>query len=88
VHGIHQLVGEVIVFIVRQIQVPAYPGSRANEASTVRSSDYPNAKWRKSSYSNDGGQGECVEVAGLPDRVAMRDSKDPAGPVLACTRAE
>jgi hypothetical protein len=28
------------------------------------------------------------EVADLPGRVAMRDSKDPAGPVLAFTHAE
>ena len=32
---------------------------------------------------------ECLrEVAALPGRVAMRDSKDPTGPVLAFTRAE
>jgi hypothetical protein len=36
--------------------------------------------WRKSSYS--GGQGNCVEVAPLPDSTAVRDSKDPEGPVL------
>jgi hypothetical protein len=37
--------------------------------------------WRKSSYSAD--QGDCVEVA-WPDRdVAVRDSKQPAGPTLA-----
>ncbi len=38
-------------------------------------------KWRKSSYSSN--EGECVEVAILPDDSrAVRDSKDPAGPVL------
>ena len=38
--------------------------------------------WRKSSYS--GGQGgNCVEVAARPaDQLAVRDSKDQAGPVL------
>lgn len=36
--------------------------------------------WFKSSYSN--GQGECVEVAISGERVAARDSKDPAGPAL------
>ena len=42
--------------------------------------------WRKSSYS--GGQGNCVEVAAnRPGVVAVRDSKDPAGPVL-CVSAE
>ncbi|MGH4018625.1 MAG: DUF397 domain-containing protein [Pseudonocardiaceae bacterium] len=59
-----------------------------SEASTVRSSDLPHATWHTSSRSNDGGNGNCVEVAGMPDWVAMRDSKDPAGPMLAVTRAE
>jgi hypothetical protein len=37
--------------------------------------------WHKSSYS--GGNNECVEVADLiASGVAVRDSKDPAGPVL------
>jgi hypothetical protein len=54
----------------------------------MRPSDLPHATWRKSSRSNGGGNGNCVEVAELPGRVALRDSKDPAGPVLACTRAE
>lgn len=40
------------------------------------------AMWRKSSYSGTGGA-ECLEVAALADRlIAMRDSKDPAGPML------
>ncbi|MEU6757586.1 DUF397 domain-containing protein [Streptomyces sp. NPDC046685] len=38
-------------------------------------------KWVKSSYS--GNNGNCVEVAVLPDGGrALRDSKDPSGPVL------
>ena len=40
------------------------------------------AHWRKSSYSGSEG-GECVEVADLGARVAVRDSKAPHGPVLA-----
>ncbi|MBT2210026.1 DUF397 domain-containing protein [Actinomadura sp. NEAU-AAG7] len=40
------------------------------------------AAWRTSSYSS-GGEGQCVEVAPLVGRlVAMRDSKDPDGPML------
>lgn len=38
------------------------------------------ADWRKSSHSGD--EGACVEMAVLPRAVAVRDSKDPAGPVL------
>ena len=40
--------------------------------------------WRKSSHSND--QGACVEVAAGDGWVAVRDSTDPAGPVLAFPR--
>jgi hypothetical protein len=55
----------------------------------VRSSDLSSATWRKSSRSVGGSdQTNCVEVAELPGRVAMRDSKNPAGPVLTFTHAE
>jgi Domain of unknown function (DUF397) len=47
--------------------------------------DLSTAKWRKSSRS--GGNG-CVEVAFVGDRVAVRDSKDPGGPVLVFTAHE
>jgi Domain of unknown function (DUF397) len=44
-----------------------------------------NLRWRKSSYSGNGG-GNCVEVASnLPDGVAVRDSKNPDA-TLACAR--
>ena len=39
------------------------------------------AVWRKSSYS--GKQGNCVELARLPDgNTALRNSRDPCGPAL------
>ncbi|MBL6275453.1 DUF397 domain-containing protein [Micromonospora fiedleri] len=45
--------------------------------------DLSDARWRKSTRSNSSG-GDCVEVAdNLVGVVAVRDSKDPAGPVLA-----
>ena len=44
-----------------------------------------NASWAKSSFSFS--NGNCVEVAELPGHsVAVRDSQDPAGPVLRFTR--
>lgn len=48
------------------------------------SHDLSNAAWRKSSRSTQ--SGECVEVAGLAGVVAVRDSKNPAGGVLAVDR--
>ncbi|MCX5121192.1 DUF397 domain-containing protein [Micromonospora sp. NBC_00362] len=45
--------------------------------------DLSNARWRKSTRSGASG-GNCVEVASnLPGVVAVRDSKDAAGPTLA-----
>ena len=38
--------------------------------------------WRKSSYSGNNG-GQCVEVGNAACVIAVRDSKDPQGPMLA-----
>ncbi len=45
-----------------------------NEGSCVQ------VGWRTSSYSAD--EGACVEVAPAPDRMLVRDSKNPHGPAL------
>lgn len=37
-------------------------------------------RWRKSSFSDS--DAACVELAHLPTRIVVRDSKDPHGPVL------
>lgn len=51
----------------------------------MTSRDLSRAVWRKSAHS---GGSNCVEVAGnLPAIVAVRDSKNPAGPALAFPRA-
>jgi len=48
--------------------------------------DTTNLRWRKSRFSSNG---NCVEVAELPyGGRALRDSKDPDGPVLKFTRPE
>jgi len=39
-----------------------------------------NLRWRKASASGQGAN--CVEAASLPGGAAVRDSKDPSGPVL------
>ena len=44
--------------------------------------DVTQAQWRTSSYSGTNGNG-CVEVAFLPDAVAVRDTKDRTRPALA-----
>lgn len=50
--------------------------------------DLSGAVWRKSSRSGDNG-GACVEVArNLHGAVAIRDSKNPGGPVLIVSRDE
>ncbi|MFC0862559.1 DUF397 domain-containing protein [Sphaerimonospora cavernae] len=49
--------------------------------------DLSRAEFRKSSFSGSGN--DCVEVArNLPGLVAVRDSKDRSGPVLAFTPSE
>lgn len=50
--------------------------------------DLSHATWRKSTRSNGNG-GACVEVAAnLPGVVAVRDSKNPYGPILILSKDE
>lgn len=46
--------------------------------------DLSGARWIKAARSNPTGD-NCVELAGLPGGIAVRDSKDPDGPVLRFT---
>jgi len=39
--------------------------------------DHPGSAWRKSTYSDVDGNGNCVEVALAPHSVSIRDSKSP-----------
>jgi len=52
------------------------------------SKDSNNLNWRKSSFSGGSG-GNCVEVTELTDGwIAVRNSKNPAGPEIVYTAAE
>lgn len=58
------------------------------ETADLTGSDLSGAIWKKSSLSGGSG-GNCVEVAGnLPGAVAVRDSKNPSGPILVFTAGE
>jgi hypothetical protein len=43
--------------------------------------------WRKSTYSSGGDGDTCVEIADLPTRIAVRDSKTPDRAILSFPRA-
>lgn len=57
-----------------------------NKKAELYDHDLSGAAWRKSSAS--GPENNCVEIADLPEGVAVRDSKEPAGHVLRFTAAE
>lgn len=42
--------------------------------------------WRKAQLSTN--NGSCVEISSIIGKIALRDSKDPSGPVLVYTPAE
>ncbi|WP_435179249.1 DUF397 domain-containing protein [Actinacidiphila sp. bgisy145] len=55
----------------------------------MHASGLDGAVWRKSSHSGgDSGGGQCVEFAELSATAAVRDSKDPQGPVLTFSTTE
>lgn len=49
-------------------------------------SEFSGLNWRKAQVSVNNGQ--CLELARAEDMIAIRDSKNPGGPVLKYTRAE
>ncbi|KAB2382787.1 DUF397 domain-containing protein [Actinomadura montaniterrae] len=49
--------------------------------------DLSKAVWRKATRSTAEGD-NCVEVAGVPNVVALRDSKDPNGPKIIVSRSD
>ncbi|MET7615700.1 DUF397 domain-containing protein [Streptomyces sp. NPDC005408] len=61
-----------------------YSGGDGGEDCVEVAYDFTGAAaWRKSTHSGGDGGESCVEVAdGFPGVVPVRDSKNPAGPVL------
>lgn len=59
---------------------------RKSSFSGDAGSDCVEVAWRKSSFSG-GGNSDCVEVAFGQVSVAVRDSKNPTGPVLSLPEA-
>ncbi len=62
-----------------------YPALIQRERRTRLKADFESADWRKSTFS---GGGNCVEVASVDGRIAVRDSKDRLGPILTFSSAE
>ncbi|MFG2020903.1 DUF397 domain-containing protein [Actinomadura geliboluensis] len=60
--------------------------SASNGGDCVELASIPDTHWRKSTYTTSNG-GNCVELAAVTGAIAVRDSKDPDGPVLLLTRA-
>ena len=61
------------------------PRSTSTGGNCVELAGVPDVHWRKSTRSTSNG-GDCVEVAPVSGVIAVRDSKDPDGPVLLLTR--
>lgn len=53
---------------------------------TLTTSEYTSLVWRKAQRSTN--NGACVEIASVAGKIAVRDSKDPAGPILVYTPTE
>ncbi|WP_433229680.1 DUF397 domain-containing protein [Actinomadura formosensis] len=60
--------------------------SASNGGNCVELASIPATNWRKSTHSGPNG-GNCIELADAAGVVAVRDSKDPDGPILLLTRA-
>jgi hypothetical protein len=63
-----------------------YMGSAAAGRPHLSEAEEASLTWLKARAST--ANGECVEVASATGHIAVRDSKDPDGPVLLYTRGE
>jgi hypothetical protein len=58
----------------------------ATRKMVLSESERAGLTWLKAQSS--GANGQCVEIASATGRIAVRDSKDPEGPILVYTSAE
>ena len=73
--------------IARSLSLPDYGAGLKEISMSTSLNDYQSLKWRKAARSNP--NGECMELARTSDGdVALRNSRDPSGPVLVFARAE
>lgn len=56
------------------------------EKITLSEAERTSLAWLKAQSSTYNGQ--CIEIASTADKIAMRDSKDPNGPILVYSPAE
>jgi hypothetical protein len=56
------------------------------EKITLSEAERTSLAWLKAQCSHQ--NGACVEIASIVDKIAIRDSKDPDGPILVYTSAE
>jgi hypothetical protein len=61
-------------------------GGEMSKKITLSESERKNLAWLKSEASTASGQ--CVEIASAVGKIAIRDSKDPDGPILVYTPTE
>jgi len=76
------------------LEHPKIEGTRMDASETdkiaLTEAERAGLTWQKARLSTWNGQ--CIEIARIPDKItgkiAMRDSKDPNGPILVYTEAE
>jgi hypothetical protein len=56
------------------------------EKLTLTTSERADLVWRKAQLSTN--NGACLEIGSIAGKIAVRDSKDPSGPVLVYTPIE
>ena len=73
--------------VLLHVQRNVSKGGPLDRTCNVIASSLTAVTWQKSHHSNP--SGECVEMAALAGaQIAIRNSRDPEGPALICTKAD